>query len=303
MNEIAQIGIGCLAVGVLVVVSLFLLSHVKEQRKKAAAQAVIDERVVTELCAERDRLISERNTATALFELAMPERNIRDGALPNYTATVEKINKLIASFDSLSTYQEVNVWDTEAKTAAEASIVLERALNDRHAEFTAIIDAYKATNTDPPNLAEARIEKSLLLLKKLSGIIASMPQAYDHLMARAERTPGSKKEQALLLRELRTEKKELQAEKKAIKTGASQIRREARQQASEAGIVDGVFGQYYASRVATWERRAIRRAKEAALGPHEDAMTAVDRQINAVEEKITWLQRFGEGVVDPDDID
>ena len=105
-------------------------------------------------------------------------------------------------------------------------------------------------------------------------------------------TPNNKKDQSALLKELRAEKKALQAEKKEIKTRAAAVRRVARVQSAQAG--SSAFFGIYDSRLAANERRAIRRAKEAALGPHEDAVEALDRQIASVEQRITWVQRFGE---------
>lgn len=302
MNILEQIGLGSLVLGIVIVAGLYLRSTLAAREKARLERKALDEAWAREVQEEQTRLGAERNSAIALFALTLPTV-YRNEAMPNYSKTIDSANRLRASFEGLTTFQEVNIWDSEAKKAAEDIATLGRALLDRRIEFVEMIASYKATTTDSENLKSARLEKSFAVINILDREIKALPVIHDHLMACAERTPGSKKEQALLLRELRTEKKELQAEKKAIKTGATQIKRDARQQASEAGYVDGIFGQYYASKIATWERRAIRRAKEAALGPHEDAMMAVDRQIDTVEKKITWLRRFGEGVVDPDDID
>jgi len=101
-------------------------------------------------------------------------------------------------------------------------------------------------------------------------------------------TPNSLKEQKVLLKELRAQKKELQLQKREITATIKAIRREARTQSVHAGQI--LFS--YNSKSAAIQRRQIRYKKEAKLRPHEDAMTAIERQLLQIDKDIFWVESF-----------
>ena len=69
------------------------------------------------------------------------------------------------------------------------------------------------------------------------------------------------------------------------------VRTGARQQSAQAGRVFGVF---YDSKLAASERRSIRYSKESILRPHEDAKTAIERQLVQIDRDILWAEKFKE---------
>ncbi|MGO9202301.1 MAG: hypothetical protein ACLQM8_17380 [Limisphaerales bacterium] len=101
--------------------------------------------------------------------------------------------------------------------------------------------------------------------------------------------PKTETAKNLLVKKLRHRKKELQADKRKETTTMAGIRREARVQSVSAGKT---WLGSYDSLLAADQRRAIRNAKESALGPHEEAAAAIERQIMNIESILLWLDPF-----------
>jgi chromosome segregation ATPase len=137
----------------------------------------------------------------------------------------------------------------------------------------------------------ARIRKAEDAIQKAEEHGAEIVRTIEELGERIDLTPNNKSEQRALLKELRATKKDLGAQKREAKASMADIRRDAREQASAAAPA---VSSTWSRKMAAAERRAIRDAKDRALQPHEDEVSALERQIAAVERRIAWVQRFGD---------
>ncbi|MBM4283003.1 MAG: hypothetical protein FJ137_20365 [Deltaproteobacteria bacterium] len=234
----------------------------------------------------------EREKEDAEAMAAPPLIEDFDGTEAN--AVGRRINTLLAEFNSLTTFQEVETWDARAEQVAEEAATAGRTLVEFIDRCEQAAAGHATTTNEPPHVKGARIKKTRDIAAKVRGVVPEFRKGYELLLERVEMTPNNKKDQAALLRELRAEKKDLQARKKEVKASAASVRREARQLSANAGTSEFLGWPTYSSKVAAMERRNIRRAKEAALAPHEDAVQALERQIATVEQRITWVQRFGD---------
>jgi hypothetical protein len=235
-------------------------------RRKAEVRRVED-------AARRAREVEQaKQDAEAMAAPALIEEI--DGADANRLGRT--IDALLAEFNDLKTFQDVESWDARAEKAAEEAATAGRMLTNFIEEAEKVAAEHAVILTDTPHIRAARVKKTRDLAAKIRAVVPGFLKGYELLLERVEMTPNNKKDQAALLRELRAEKKGLQARKKEIKASAASVRREARQRSANAGTSHFLGWPAYDSRVAAVERRNIRRAKEAALAPHEDAVEALD---------------------------
>ena len=126
-----------------------------------------------------------------------------------------------------------------------------------------------------------------LLLKRESDSTAS--SLADQLQEYIDLTPESKSERKELLSELRREKKDLQLQKREINANMKDIRTVARQKSASAPYtLRGMMG------MTALQRQQLRYEKEQSLAPLEGRKDWIDSQINQVDRKIVWAQRFTE---------
>jgi hypothetical protein len=268
----------------------------KQRGEAAAAMRRLNEdneaaQFEQQLAASRQEA-ADRNSATPL--IAAPNDELAE----EVKALGGRIEALLAEFDSVVTFQHVESWDARAVAVTTDAEATGRRLADFLAAGEQAVAAYKRGNADSDNVVRARLAKTGAIMEPISRVMTTIAQKYGDLLERIDQTPNTKKEQSAMLRELRAEKKELQAQKKEVKASAAQIRLVARQQSAEAGQGQLLGWPVYMRGVAAVERRAIRRAKESALAPHENAAAALDRQILNGDRRIAWVQRFGEAADD-----
>ncbi len=85
---------------------------------------------------------------------------------------------------------------------------------------------------------------------------------------------------------IQVKKKELQLQKREVAGNMKVIRRTSRIESVNAGRM--IFR--YSSKIAAYERRAIRYRKEAQLQPYEDSITAIERQLLQIDKDIFWVE-------------
>jgi len=200
---------------------------------------------------------------------------------------------LMDEYKTLSTYENVAGWDQRAQAEVDKLAGVLQELEAEIARQSETLEQTKREHAQKSFLkrtfSDRKPEKEIAQfidqcrqnMTTLEGMASKLQEAIDF-------TPNSPEEQKTLLKELRLRKKELQAEKREVAANMKAIRNEARAQSVHAGR--GFFG--YSSKSAAYDRRQIRYAKEAALGPHEDAKTAIERQLIQVEKDIVWAERF-----------
>lgn len=203
---------------------------------------------------------------------------------------------LMAEFKTLSTFAHIAAWDEQAKAEVEKTISTIQALDTEIVQQTEALEQAKRAHTEKSFLnrmfsgrkeekdVAQHVEQCQKLKASLETLASEMQEAIDF-------SPNSPEEQKALLKELRQRKKELQVQKREVAASMKAIRGEAQQQSVHAG--KGFLGTYN-SKLATYQRRQIRYAKQAALGPEEDEKAAVERQILQVERDILWAERFKE---------
>jgi hypothetical protein len=187
-----------------------------------------------------------------------------------------KFPSLINEFQKLSTFSDVMKWDIRANLELKSLI-------DDIQLFDLEIDRQSK------KLNGHRIVNKHIIEKHQTKYRTVMIDMAEKLQEAIDFTPNSLTEQKLLLKELRQRKKELQLQKREVTASAKQIRREARIKISHAGRVLGII---YNSKLAASERRRIRYTKEAALLPHEELMSSIERQILQIDKDIFWVERF-----------
>jgi hypothetical protein len=187
------------------------------------------------------------------------------------SAAESVFQQLMNQFTRLSTFAQVAEWD-------------ERAELEIHKLIKAIQTIEKEITQHSHFLEKLILESHRLKYKTvLKDMVDKLQEAIDF-------TPNSSKEQKVLIKELRQEKKELQLQKRELAIDMKAIRTKARSQASNAGR--GFLG--YNSKLAAFERRKIRYQKEALLRPNEDISAAIERQILQLDKNILWAERFSE---------
>ncbi len=111
----------------------------------------------------------------------------------------------------------------------------------------------------------------------------------DQLQQYIDLTPESKSERKELLAELRAEKKQLQLEKRELNASMRAIRTDARQRSSGTPYsLTGLMG------MTALQRQRIRFQKEQDLAPLEDHKAWFDSQIDQLDRRILWAQRFAD---------
>jgi hypothetical protein len=201
---------------------------------------------------------------------------------------------LMTEYQTLTTFEAAIAWDQRARDEVETIVNAVRKLEEEISERSTALELAKKEQAQKSFLkrtfgsrkdeeeAEKLIEKYSQFQTTLEALAARLQEAIDF-------TPNSPEEQKMLLQELRLRKKELQVQKRATMDSMKAIREEARVKSIHAG--KGFLG-LYDSKLATSQRRSIRYAREAALGPQENEKQAVERQLLRVEKDILWAQRF-----------
>lgn len=223
---------------------------------------------------------AEAAAAPQLFEIQRP----RDRSA--------EVRSLLDQFAELRTFEDVVRWDAGARKVAWALDDEREEVGKRIEEARAVLTRYQVSNADAPHVSEARIGKALEQIARVQAFLTDTTTSIDELLERVDLTPDNAKEQRAILKSLREQRRELQTSKKEARASMADIRREARAAAADAA--PSPWDSSYSRKQSAEERRAIRNAKESALRPHEGQVAAIERQMIALDRRISWVQRFGD---------
>jgi hypothetical protein len=197
------------------------------------------------------------------------------------------ISELAQSILSLRSIDEVKEWDKKASSEIEKLLIHVHNIEVKQQLLsTAIIEEKQKHESKSffAKLFDSQEKKKLLVEKhNQMGISKKMLiKTIDDLTNAIAFTPDSPEDVKDLIKECRNTKKELRIQKKTVNSQMTSIRVEARQKSSQT-----IYGKY-----GKWDRRMIQLNKEAALQPHENEKTALERQIIKLDQMELWLERF-----------
>jgi hypothetical protein len=238
---------------------------------------------------ERNAQIIKEDIEAAAAPLLVPEPQAID-----VDALTGQITGLISEFEELATFEDVHSWDRRAEAAALLVDESAKALLDFIEQAKSAVDAHRKSDQEPHHVKMGRINKTTKAIDEQGEIVRELFKTCDLLHERIDMTPDNKKEQSAILRELNADRRELKKKQKELQDNVYSVHKAAIRSIEDAGFVGFTGWQRYDPRVAAIERRAIRRARDAALAPQETAISALERQIAAVDERISWVERFGE---------
>ena len=204
--------------------------------------------------------------------------------------------KLMSDFKTLATFSAIASWDSQTQLEIERILGVIRDLDNEISRQTQALEKFRQSKSEKSFMgrlftSDKEEKESLQLVEKYNQYKATLGKMASQLQESIDFTPNTPEEQKTLLKELRQRKKELQVEKREVAAAMKAVRTGARQQSAQAGRVFGVF---YDSKLAASERRSIRYSKESTLRPHEDAKTAIERQLVQIDRDILWAEKFKE---------
>lgn len=208
---------------------------------------------------------------------------------------LNNFTSLMTEYKGLLTFEQVAVWDQRANIEAENIVNAIQRVDSRRADLSRSLEQSKQERAEENFITRLfsgrKTEKALeQLAEHLSQYKTSLEGMASQLQEAIDFTPNSPGEQAALLKELKARKKELQIEKREVAAEMKAIRTGATKQSAEAGMLFG--GVIYDRKIAANQRRGIRYEKEATLRPHENAKTAIERQMLQVDRDILWVEKF-----------
>ncbi len=216
--------------------------------------------------------------------------NVALPPLPAFSPPDARIGEaLIAHVQSINSFAAVAAWDRDANAyvshvksflAAVPSIEHQISLVEQHANHHhAQRGFFERTFSSHPVAPQIRAMR-----QQLQAAVATLPAIVEQLEALIDQTPDTPQEKKVLLTDLKALKKELAQEKKALNLAMREVRTNARRASARA--YNGIF---ISARV---QRMGIRLDREAALKPHEDEKSAIERRIMSVERMILWVERI-----------
>jgi hypothetical protein len=202
--------------------------------------------------------------------------------------------KVVAAMDKLASFEGIAAWDRlaqdEVKQVEQHIQVLDRELFQNQQALIKARQDYSNKNFIAKLFGGRReIDRINGALTGLASQKQYCEDLAEQLQAHVDFTPNDTEEQKVLIKLLKQHKKELQQQKRELASDARQIRVAARQATANIGPN---YGSKFVGRLNASQRRNIRFQKEAALAPNEDAKTAIERQLIAVERRIIWAERF-----------
>lgn len=202
----------------------------------------------------------------------------------------DRIQQFIAQHERLDTFSAANEWDSAAQTIIDDLTAQHEATTTEIARLNGIVEDLGRKHKGKPFLSRLLDGKGDSEIKKqieaLTAKAAAIDKVGDDLAEKIDLTPNSPEERKEMVAELKQIKKELQLEKRETKAAMRDIRADARTASVKASY--WAYSRKYSAR----QRRSIRYQAERQLGPHEDSVQAIDRQINAVDRRLLWLERY-----------
>ena len=201
-----------------------------------------------------------------------------------------RVAKLHETLSRLSTYEQVGAWDAAASAELDVlrQILEKMAPEAQEAEH----EAEAARREFAHGLAVFFMMGGSSKWKRWSAEATKLRRGTRllellvmELGLTVAITPDSPEDLKELLATAKAKKKEIQAEKREVNAAMREIRVDARQKAV-------AVPQYGSSSYRRMERRSIALEKEAALAPHEDEKSFIERRLLAWDQRIAWLEGF-----------
>lgn len=214
-----------------------------------------------------------------------------NAAQPEVTIKLsDKVQQFIAQYDKLNTFAMAIEWDRTAQAIVGDLTEQYDTTVKEIARLNGIVDDLDKQHKAKPLFSrlidgkgDGQIKRQILALTEKA---AALDKIGDDLAEKIDLTPNSPEERKEMVDELKQLKKELQLEKRETKAAMRDIRADARTASVQASF------WAYSRKHSARQRRTIRYQAERKLGPHEDAVQAIERQINAIDRRVMWLERY-----------
>lgn len=210
---------------------------------------------------------------------------------------LKNFKSLMAEYKDLLTFEQVASWDQRAGSEVESIVRVIRETESMLAGIPQRLEQAKQEYAEENILTRLfsgrKSEKALVQLdESLRGYKTTLEGLASDLQEAIDFTPNSPADQASLLKELKARKKELQIKKREVAAEMKAIRTGATKQSAEAGMLFG--GALYDRKIAATQRRSIRYNKEAVLRPHENAKSAIERQIIQIDRDVLRVEKISD---------
>ena len=212
-----------------------------------------------------------------------------------FESSFDEVEKLIAQFQNLRTFEEVVDWDARAKQAIETA---DRFIRNAQAEKAQAQSSLRQLENEHEEKSffgkilggKKELNKLEEKIAQIDSLVSKVEFIINNIQSKIDITPNTPEEQTNLLKELFLEKKELTVKKREINAQMKEIRTAARQKSVNS--TDSLAGVIAGSKYRAAARRDIRYQKEQMLSPHEDEKTDTERQLLQIEKDILWVERF-----------
>lgn len=218
--------------------------------------------------------------------------NVALPPLPVFSIPDPRIGEgLIAHVQGVDSFTAVAAWDRDANAftnyvraflASVPAIEHQLGVVEQHAKHVHASRGFlEKAFSSPPMTAEIQGMRH-----HVRSAVAVLTGIVEQLEALSDQTPDTPEEKKALLADLKALKKELAQEKKELSLAMREVRNGARRAGAQVG------GFFSTPRSRRYERVQIRLNKEAALKPHEDEKTAIERRILSLDRLILWVERI-----------
>jgi len=200
----------------------------------------------------------------------------------------QQVAALNTAFAGLQQFSDAVAWDDEACVVIEAIDVAARVL-DSFADDAMAAVSVPGSPDEAPWVRASRVDRTKLAAERARIDAARLAKAADSLAVKVEHTPRDEAERRTILDELQTRRGILKAERQEAKAVVKELRR----QADDAKAILKRHRRQAGWRMDLGASRSWRHEREAERVVEEDELDAVRRQLEAIDERIGWLQRFG----------
>ena len=157
------------AVAVLIALVVGLKKQAEQRKRDDEARLVREE--------QQRREDAEARAAPALVE--EPDREASN-------AIVVTITSLLAEFKTLTSFQDVESWDSRAEKAVADADEAGKSLAQFVADTESKVAEYRARNSEPHHVSVGRIEKTVEMTRRVAASVNSFAKACDLLQERVE---------------------------------------------------------------------------------------------------------------------
>lgn len=231
--------------------------------------------------AERLQLVAKQDAEGRAAPLLVEAADI------DVEAFRRQVAALNTAFAGLHQFSDAVAWDDEACVVIEAIDVATRVLDTFADDATAAVSA-PGSPDEAPWVRASRVDRTKFAAERARSDAARLTRTADALAEKVEHTPRDEAERRKILDELQARRGVLKAERQETRAVVKELRR----QGDHAEKMLKRQRRRRDWRLDLHAARASRQELEQALLPEEDELDAVRRQLEAIDERIAWLQRF-----------